>query len=110
MESLIIEPYGQSVGANDVCSQITLCLPLRSSLLVPPLPLWLQERLKLSAAEAAAPLPQQLLRKFISYARGYVHPVLSQEARQTLQDYYLQLRQQVGAWHLPMNLSFFTAA
>ncbi|KAI7820418.1 MCM2/3/5 family-domain-containing protein [Gamsiella multidivaricata] len=37
-------------------------------------------------------IPQPLLRKYIAYARQYVHPRLSPEAAATLQDFYLMLR------------------
>jgi len=40
------------------------------------------------------PLPPQLLRKYIAYARQYVHPVLSPEATAVIKSFYLQLRQQ----------------
>jgi DNA helicase MCM8 len=39
------------------------------------------------------PMPPRLLRKYIAYARKYVHPVLSDDAKQILQSYYLKLRQ-----------------
>lgn len=38
-------------------------------------------------------LPAQLLRKYIAYAREYVHPLLNEEAKQEVNDFYLQLRQ-----------------
>jgi DNA helicase MCM8 len=38
-------------------------------------------------------LPHQLLRKFIAYARTYVHPKLDEEAKKAIQDFYMQLRQ-----------------
>lgn len=39
-------------------------------------------------------IPAGLLRKYVSYARQYVHPALSPEAARTLQDFYLSLRSQ----------------
>ena len=39
-------------------------------------------------------IPACLLRKYVSYARQYVHPTLSPEAAQTLQEFYLSLRVQ----------------
>ncbi|XP_054655185.1 DNA helicase MCM8 isoform X1 [Dunckerocampus dactyliophorus] len=54
----------------------------------------LSDRLKIPAGETSDPIPACLLRKYISYARHYVHPVLSPEAAQTLQDFYLSLRSQ----------------
>ena len=40
----------------------------------------LEERLLVYTAADADPVPQQLLRKYIAYARAYVHPKLSDEA------------------------------
>ncbi|XP_022608585.1 DNA helicase MCM8 [Seriola dumerili] len=54
----------------------------------------LSERLQIPAGETVDPIPACLLRKYISYARQYVHPSLSPEAAQTLQDFYLSLRSQ----------------
>jgi DNA helicase MCM8 len=39
------------------------------------------------------PLPSVCLRKYISYARKYVHPKLSAEAKQILQEFYMSLRE-----------------
>lgn len=44
--------------------------------------------------ETIDPIPHQLLRKYIGYARQYVYPRLSVEAAQILQDFYLELRKQ----------------
>ena len=43
--------------------------------------------------EAHDPLPMQLLQKYIAYARQYCHPVLSDDAKQVLKEYYCKLRQ-----------------
>ncbi|NP_001089437.1 DNA helicase MCM8 [Xenopus laevis] len=53
----------------------------------------LGERLKRTGEHFDA-LPHQLLRKFVGYARQYVHPSLSPDAAQILQDFYLELRKQ----------------
>ncbi|RLI47823.1 MAG: hypothetical protein DRO73_10915, partial [Candidatus Thorarchaeota archaeon] len=42
--------------------------------------------------EAHSPIPLDLLRKYILFARRMVRPQLSQEARDTIKDYYVQLR------------------
>ena len=39
-----------------------------------------------------APIDQELLRKYIAYARKYIKPVLSQEAADKIVEYYVQLR------------------
>ncbi|XP_066495222.1 DNA helicase MCM8 isoform X2 [Tiliqua scincoides] len=54
----------------------------------------LSERLKVNPGESFDPIPHQLLRKYVGYARQYVHPRLSPEAAQVLQKFYLELRQQ----------------
>uniref|UniRef100_A0A6I8SDY5 DNA helicase MCM8 n=1 Tax=Xenopus tropicalis TaxID=8364 RepID=A0A6I8SDY5_XENTR len=54
----------------------------------------LGERLKLRPGEHFDPIPHQLLRKYVGYARQYVHPTLSPDAAQVLQDFYLELRKQ----------------
>ncbi|XP_036683152.1 DNA helicase MCM8 isoform X2 [Balaenoptera musculus] len=54
----------------------------------------LSERLKVVPGETIDPIPHQLLRKYIGYARQYVSPRLSTEAAQILQDFYLELRKQ----------------
>ena len=52
----------------------------------------LAERLTANVAEPAAVLPHPLLRKYIAYARKYVHPRLSPEACRALQDFFLDMR------------------
>lgn len=51
------------------------------------------ELLKWPAAEPFDPIPHQLLRKYICYARRYVNPRLSPAAAKVLQEFYLDLRQ-----------------
>ncbi|MEX2720147.1 MAG: LAGLIDADG family homing endonuclease [Candidatus Wukongarchaeota archaeon] len=41
---------------------------------------------------AEPPITQDLLRKYISYARKNIHPILSEEAVKRLEDYYVQIR------------------
>ncbi|XP_077585522.1 DNA helicase MCM8 [Stigmatopora nigra] len=57
----------------------------------------LSSRLQIPGEETTNLIPVGLLRKYISYARHYVHPTLSPEAAQTLQDFYLSLRSQSRA-------------
>uniref|UniRef100_A0A8D2N1T2 DNA helicase MCM8 n=1 Tax=Zonotrichia albicollis TaxID=44394 RepID=A0A8D2N1T2_ZONAL len=54
----------------------------------------LLERLKVRPGENFDAIPHQLLRKYVGYARQYVHPSLSPEAAQVLQEFYLELRKQ----------------
>jgi DNA helicase MCM8 len=54
----------------------------------------LSERLKLSRSEREEfePIPQYLLRKYIIYAKEYVKPVLSDDAKTIIKEFYLELR------------------
>ncbi|XP_045484523.1 DNA helicase MCM8 [Pieris rapae] len=52
----------------------------------------LRQRLQLKPGEVIDALPLVLLRKYIAYARRYVHPKLSTEAANALQSFYLELR------------------
>ncbi|XP_064623313.1 DNA helicase MCM8-like [Lineus longissimus] len=52
----------------------------------------LSERLKTPRDESFDPLPAQLLRKYIGYARKYVHPSIGADAAALLQKFYLDLR------------------
>lgn len=48
-------------------------------------------RLRLDGEEVDL-LPAQLLRKYIAYAREYVHPTLDEEAMKEVEEFYLHLR------------------
>ena len=52
----------------------------------------LRDRLRQRRADDEA-LPKQLMRKYIAYARQYVHPTLSDEACRVIKSYYLELRE-----------------
>ncbi|GIL88343.1 hypothetical protein Vretifemale_16309, partial [Volvox reticuliferus] len=65
----------------------------------------LSQRLKLASAAENAQLPVHLLKKYVSYARTYCHPRLSEEAKQVIQAFYLQMRSQV----VPGSKSHVTA-
>ncbi|XP_063375575.1 DNA helicase MCM8-like [Cydia amplana] len=52
----------------------------------------LSKRLRLRPGEVIDTLPLALLRKYIAYARRYVHPRLSNDAANVLQEFYLELR------------------
>jgi DNA replicative helicase MCM subunit Mcm2 (Cdc46/Mcm family) len=77
-----------------------LALPAPGDELVtaaPPPRAKLAQRLQMTQQDSAVhTLPVPLLRKYIAYARAYVHPKLSDEARQVLQAFYLKLRAQAG--------------
>jgi DNA helicase MCM8 len=52
----------------------------------------LAERLAVTPKSNFEPLPAVCLRKYIAYARKYVHPKLSEEAKLVLQEFYMTLR------------------
>jgi len=55
----------------------------------------IERRLKRAASSkhiGADPLPPRLLRRYVAYARRYVHPVLTPEAATALQKFYISLR------------------
>lgn len=54
----------------------------------------LSERLKVRRGEHFDPVPPQLLRKYIGYARQYIHPSLESSAAEVLRRFYLELRKQ----------------
>ncbi len=51
----------------------------------------LRDRLQLAAVDND-PIPSWLMRKYISYARKFVRPKLSADAKRVLGDFYLSLR------------------
>merc|ERR1712013_165010 len=63
----------------------------------------LAERLAPSPGENEDPLPQPLLRKYIAYARRYVHPKLGEASKQVLQNFYLELRAKPQAEATPIT-------
>ncbi|RUS75437.1 hypothetical protein EGW08_016816, partial [Elysia chlorotica] len=52
----------------------------------------LSERLKAARTSITDPIPHQLLRKYVGYARKYVHPKIGPEAASVIQEFYLKLR------------------
>ncbi|XP_053384109.1 DNA helicase MCM8-like [Mercenaria mercenaria] len=54
----------------------------------------LSERLKIPRNHHFDPIPAQLLRKYVGYARKYVHPKIGPEAAKAIQNFYLELRKQ----------------
>eukprot|EP00808_Paulinella_micropora_P017463 g80983.t1 len=54
----------------------------------------LAERLQLKTNEREDPIPPQLLRKYIAYARKYVKPWLNDDAKKILGEFYLKLRKE----------------
>ena len=53
----------------------------------------LLQRLRMKPKEKADPLPPQILRKYIGYARKCIHPKLSPQAAKVLQQFFLDLRE-----------------
>ncbi|KAJ2696874.1 DNA replication licensing factor mcm8 [Coemansia sp. IMI 209128] len=53
----------------------------------------IRQWLRLQPGERIDPIPPALLRKYVAYARKYVHPKLSPAATQKLKQFYLELRQ-----------------
>ncbi|KAF2071876.1 hypothetical protein CYY_006803 [Polysphondylium violaceum] len=62
----------------------------------------LQQRLIMKQGELDL-LPQNLLRKYISYAKKYVSPVLTMEASKVIQDFYLKLRDESSSDSMPVT-------
>lgn len=59
---------------------------------------------RLRSTARLEPIPGQLLRKYIAYARQYVHPRLSEDAHGALQDFYISLRKkQRGGDSVPVT-------
>ncbi|KAJ2512154.1 hypothetical protein H4217_007027 [Coemansia sp. RSA 1939] len=52
----------------------------------------LKHTLRLQPGEKLDTIPPPLLRKYVAYARKYVHPHLSQAAKERLRGFYLELR------------------
>ncbi|XP_023237196.1 DNA helicase MCM8-like isoform X2 [Centruroides sculpturatus] len=53
---------------------------------------FLEDRLKFQHGEICDPIPHQLLRKYVAYARKNIKPKLTHDAAKTLQNFYLELR------------------
>lgn len=52
----------------------------------------LSDRLKFQQGEICDPIPHQLLRKYVAYARRNIKPKLTPDAAKILQQFYLELR------------------
>ncbi|XP_010904530.1 DNA helicase MCM8 [Esox lucius] len=76
------------VTRDDIQSQHSLLEPVETPL---------SDRLQVCPGEYVDPIPPSLLRKYVGYARRYVHPSLSASAAQTLQEFYLSLRSHTHA-------------
>ncbi|GIL55320.1 hypothetical protein Vafri_10871 [Volvox africanus] len=83
--------YGTSGGAGGAPSQSTISFGSAGG--SPPT---LSQRLKFASAAENSQLPVHLLKKYVSYARTYCHPRLSEEAKQVIQAFYLRMRSQVA--------------
>ncbi len=56
----------------------------------------LAEATKPSNVNPSELLPPQLIKKLVAYARQYVHPKLSDEAKKIIKEFYLRLRQRAA--------------
>jgi len=63
----------------------------------------LAERLAPAPGEKEDPLPPPLLRKYIAYARRYVHPKLGEASKKVIQNFYLELRAKPQAEATPIT-------
>lgn len=98
---LVLLPTGkihQSMEALHKIIQIHWSMsPSRHLAVIPLLKIWFlvsfvrRSRLQL-VDNTSDLLPAQLLRKYIAYAREYVHPQLDEDARKEIGDFYLHLR------------------
>ncbi len=55
--------------------------------------------------ESEAPFPQDLLKKYIAYARQHVRPTLSHEALDALEDFYVRVRRQGEEPNAPVPIT-----
>jgi len=63
----------------------------------------LKERLKTNYVANFEPLPAQLLRKYIYYAKNYVNPKLTEPACRVLQNFYIGLRKHASGDGVPIT-------
>lgn len=52
----------------------------------------LEESLRLGPRESSCSIPNRLIQKYLSYARHYIKPKLSNDAAELIKDFYLKLR------------------
>jgi len=67
----------------------------------------LESRLNVSAKDAAEidSIPHALLRKYVTYARKYCHPILSPSAQHSLKAFFLELRENRDKHHGGMPIT-----
>jgi DNA helicase MCM8 len=58
----------------------------------------LSERLRIGADDDIDLIPPSLIRKYIAYARKYIHPRLSEEVLSVIKQYYLEWRRSTPAY------------
>lgn len=64
----------------------------------------LSQRLRLVVPDLAKdPIPHELLRKYVAYARKYIHPRLTPAAGAVIKELYLKMREEarLGRWAIP---------
>ncbi len=59
--------------------------------------------------EAEPPISMELLRKYISYSKQHVHPVLTDEAMERIEKYYLELRKESDALEIAITPRYLEA-
>ena len=59
--------------------------------------------------EAEPPISMDLLRKYISYSKQHVHPILTDEAMERIEKYYLELRKESDALEIAITPRYLEA-
>lgn len=59
--------------------------------------------------EAEPPISMELLRKYISYSKQHVHPVLTDEAMERIEKYYLELRKESDGLEIAITPRYLEA-
>lgn len=95
MEGLLAD-LAAAPGGRELASRVARVGPEAAAAAAWNGPAPLSERLRAAVLLERDPLPPQLLRKYIAYARRYCQPVLSKAAAGVLQDFYISLRQKHG--------------
>lgn len=87
---------GDTKDMDDGDNFITQALMTQHNVQQKPLRRRLEEATKRSNVNPSELLPPQLIKKLVAYARQYVHPKLSDEAKEIIKEFYLKLRQRAA--------------